>query len=456
VCPFAIMIPKSIPHLRFLPVAALFASAFLVACGGADGQASGARSDRSPAVEAVQARDGALPLSERVSGTVRAENQVAVRAEISAPVVEVYVRSGEQVQRGQPLVRLDDSGLRDQLRQAEASVSLAEASAAESRARAGELETRVARARRLAAEQLISEQELETLEAQLTAANASARQSSARIEQARAEAAERRSALSRTLIRAPVAGRVGQRAAEIGMIARPDTILFQLGDLDSLVVEIPLTQTMLQHVSEGDAVMISSPALAAPLRGELKRISPFLESGSFSTTGEIDVDNTGGRLTPGMFVTVDVLYGESGRSTLLPTSAIWEDPRTGAPGVYIATSMQPADTPPREPGAGGDEPGAVEHRAVEVLAEGRGFAGVSGVQPGEWVVVSGQHLIARDKAAVARIRPVTWERVVELQGLQRENLLRAFLEKQQEVARARGATPQTSEEFLKGRPAGAR
>ena len=202
--------------------------------------------------------------------------------------------------------------------------------------------------------------------------------------------------------------------------------------------------------------MISSPALAAPLRGELKRISPFLDSGSFSTTGEIDVDNTDGRLTPGMFVTVDVLYGESSRSTLLPTSAIWEDPRTGAPGVYIATSMQAADTPPREPGSAPDEPGAVEHRAVEVVAEGGGFAGVSGVQPGEWVVVSGQHLIARDKASVARIRPVTWERIVELQGLQRENLLRAFLEKQQEVARARGAEPQTSEEFLKAGPAGAR
>ncbi|MFN2442170.1 MAG: efflux RND transporter periplasmic adaptor subunit [Thermoanaerobaculia bacterium] len=440
-------------NLRFrtFQAAALLSSALFIACGGAEGEPSGARStDRAPAVEAVQAREGALPLSERVSGTVRAENQVAVRAEISAPVVEVFVRSGVQVQRGQPLVRLDESGLRDQLRQAEANVRLAEASAAESRARAGDLETRVARARKLAAEQLLSEQELESLEAQLTAANASARQAAARIDQARAEEGERRSALSRTVIRAPVAGRVGQRNAEVGMIARPDTILFQLGDLASLVVAIPLTQTMLQHVREGDPVMISTPALAAPLRGELKRISPFLDSGSFSTTGEIDVDNADGRLTPGMFVTVDVLYGESDRSTLLPASAIWEDPRTGAAGVFVATSMKAADAPPREPGELADEPGAVEHRAIEVLAEGRGFAGVRGVQPGEWIVVSGQHLIARDQASVARIRPVTWERIVELQGLQRENLLQAFLEKQQQVARARGAKPRTSEEFLTG------
>lgn len=423
---------------------------FLAGCGGAEGDSSGApTSDRAPAVEAVQAREGALPLSDRVSGTIRAENQVAVRPEIDAPVLEVYVRSGDEVGRGQPLVRLDDSGLRDQLTQAEANVRLAEATAAEANARAGEIETRVARARNLAAQQLVSQQELESLEAQLTAARASARQAAARIDQARASAAERRSALSKTIVRAPVAGRVGQRNAEVGMIVRPDTVLFQLGDLSSLVVEVPLTQEMLGRIPQGAPVIISSPALGSPIRASLSRISPFLERGSFSTTGEIDVQNTDGRLTPGMFVTVDILYGESDRATLVPSSAVWEDPQTGAVAVFIATSLKAADAP-SQPAAGRIEAGAVERRPLEVLAEGRGIAGVRGVQPGEWVIVTGQHLIARDRATLARIRPVTWDRVVELQGLQRENLLEAFLQKQRDIARTRGVEPAPSEEFLGG------
>jgi len=101
------------------------------------------------------------------------------------------------------------------------------------------------------------------------------------------------------------------------------------------------------------------------------------------------------------------------------------------------------------------------------VLEGRATAGVEGVRPGEWVVTVGQHLLhqelesegaeaapdrARGEAGVrarasgqvhaqiqARLRPTTWERVLELQGLQREDLLQDFLEKQRRVARALGA-----------------
>ncbi|MGH9457095.1 MAG: biotin/lipoyl-binding protein, partial [Thermoanaerobaculia bacterium] len=122
----------------FLSVLTL-AAALLLVGGCAAGEAETREQTRPvPLVDAVQARSGAIPLSERVSGTVRAENQVAIRAEISAPIVEVMVRSGAEVRRGQPLVRLDDRDVREQLLQAEASVRLAEASAAEAAARVGE------------------------------------------------------------------------------------------------------------------------------------------------------------------------------------------------------------------------------------------------------------------------------------------------------------------------------
>ena len=57
-----------------------------------------------PVVEAVQARLGALPLSERVNGTVVADNQVALYPEINGRITRVVVRDGEFVKRGAPLV----------------------------------------------------------------------------------------------------------------------------------------------------------------------------------------------------------------------------------------------------------------------------------------------------------------------------------------------------------------
>jgi multidrug efflux pump subunit AcrA (membrane-fusion protein) len=238
---------------------------------------------------------------------------------------------------------------------------------------------------------------------------------------------------------------MGQRNAEVGMIADPATPLFVVGDLSELIVEIPLTESMLSYVRSGLPVRVTAQSLAQPLRAELSRVSPFLAAGSFSTVGEIDVANPDGRLQPGMFVTVDVLYGESESATLVPSSALWEDPRTGVVGVYVV-DMRGAVVPASSELS--DDERGVEFRPVEVLAQGAATVGLRGVEPDEWVVTVGQHLLHGQEATSARVRPTSWERMLELQGLQREDVLRGFLDKQQRLARRRGAEPPTSEEFL--------
>ena len=427
-----------------VPAAAGCAFLVLLSCHQTGGVHQRSESSTAPpAVEALRARIGSLPLEERLSGVVKAQNQVAIRAEISAPIVEVMVKSGEAVERGQPLVRLKDDTLREQLRQAEASVRLARAAAAEARARVAELEAQVTRTRALAEQELVSELELETQEARLAATRAAADQTKARLDEARATAGERRAASDRTLVRSPVAGHVGQRNAEVGMIADAGSVLFVVGNLDELRVEIPLTEAMLSYVEPGLPIRLSAQALGDEgVEAILSRVSPFLSAESFSTVGEIDVENTGGRLRPGMFVTVDVLYGRSEQATLVPNSALWEDPRTGLRGLYVV------DMAGRTESSLDDEARNVEFRPVEILAEGRGTAGVRGAEAGEWVVTVGQHLLHGQNAETARVRSVTWERLEELQGLQQEDLLHGFLEKQQELARSLGAEPPTSEQYM--------
>jgi RND family efflux transporter MFP subunit len=416
---------------------------------------------RPPLVEAVEARLGALPLEETVPGVVRAENEVEVRPEISAPVAEVYVRSGEAVQRGQILVRLQDDEQQEQLRRAEADVALANASAAEARARTVELEARVQRTRNLAAENLVSEQELETLVAQLDASRAATLASEARVEQARATADERRSALAKTRVRAPVAGRVGERRVEVGMLATPGTMLFRVGGLDRLIVEVTLTEEMLTRVHPGLPVVVRprDPGVE-PIEASLTRVSPFLAAESFTTVGEIDLDNRDGRLRSGMFVTVRVLYGTTDEATLVPTSALWEDPRTGDRGIFVVDDATGLKAPVNGRADNPDEARVVSFRHVSVRAEGRESVGVGELVPGEWVVISGQHLLRRNiedattagegagDSTEARIRPTTWERVTALQDLQREDLLNEFLDKQQRVARVLGADIPASESVV--------
>lgn len=434
-----------------------FATVLLIGCGS-ENVAEQKRETAAPPVEALQALTGALPLEERLSGTVKARDQVEIRPEISARVVEVLVQSGAAVNVGQPLVRLDDETVRQQLRQAQASLRLAEAAAKGAHAEVAEMSARVSRSRSLAEQELIPELDLETQEAQLAAIEASAEQAEARVEEARATVEERRTGLERTVVRSPVTGRVGQRQVEVGMLVNASSLLFQVGNPNDLVVEIPLTERMLGYVEVGQTAVIrpehqlDAKQANEPLRAELARISPFLAEGSFSTVGEIDVPpESAQRLRPGMFVRVDVLYGESEQATLVPASAVWTNPRTGLPGVFVVTGRT-ATGPAQASAQLSEEAEAVELRNIEVVAEGRAAVGLRGVEPNEWVVTIGQHLLSDEEVESARVRPVTWDKVMSLQGLQQEDLLREFLAKQRRLAKSLGAGLPPEDEYFKVAP----
>lgn len=432
---------KSSKPIAILASVALPAALLFGCAPGGAGAPGEAPDDRpAPPVEALSARAGALPEVLRLDGSVRAASQVEVRAEIEAPVVEVLVRSGEPVERGQPLVRLKDDALAEQTRQAEAAVRLAEAAAAAAQARVEEVAARTLRSRALAEQGLTSALETETFDAQLAAARASAREAEARIDQERATLDERRADLARAVVRSPVDGRVGQVRIERGQLVDPGTLLFLVGDLDRLIVELPLTEAQLARAAVGQRLEIFAQALSPrALEARIDRISPFLAAGSFSTLAEADLDNPDGRLAPGTFVSADLFVGERERATLVPTSALFEDPATGLYSLFVVDA---AATPALAATTGlAEEPVAVERRPVEPLAEGRGTVAVAGIAEGEWVVTVGQHLLAADGRGRARVRPVPWERVLELQGVQREDVLARFLAKQQRLAREAGGAP---------------
>ena len=424
---------------RILALVAL--PVFLVACSGAEGEeGSGEQQPAAPipAVEAVQARYGSLPLRERLTGTVRATGQVGIYPNTSGPIVSVLAQDGDYVQRGEALVQIRPQTSQSQLAQAQANLSVAKAAAQQAQANLQELKTQFKRTEALAADSLVSVEALETQRAQLQAAEARYAQAQAEVQRARAAVQESEEAVSQTVVRAPVSGRVGQRNAEVGMMASGQTRLFTIGRLDQVKVEVPVTQEMLGKLEEGQRVAISAEGIPDSLiTAEVSRISPFLEEGSYSASAEIDVSNPGNLLKPGMFVTVDVFYGESQQATLVPKSALYEDPSTGSRGVYVASSLG-SEIIPEEPSSPNDQapltpPTPMQFRDVEVLAEGRALAGVRGIDRGTWVVVVGQHLLQNGQGE-AKVRPTTWNNISKLQRLQRQDLLRQFMEKQQQLA----------------------
>ncbi|HHP7236921.1 efflux RND transporter periplasmic adaptor subunit [Longibacter sp.] len=442
-------------------VAALFVGVgIMTGCGSSgDDDARGGnqgwggdRGGKTPSVEAVQARFGALPLRERMSGTVYARNQVQIYPEIGARVVAVNVQNGDRVRAGEPLIRLESDTYEQRVKQARASLRIARANATSAEARLKELQSQLRRAERLAENQFQSEQELESLRAQVQGAEADLEQARGQVEQAEATLDERRSDLSRTVVRAPISGSVGQRNVQVGQRIGPETRIFTMGDLETVRVEIGISDRMMGKIEPGQTAQITAPSLGdTVITAAVTRISPFLSNDSFSAEAEIEVPNSGGALRAGMFVKVDVLYGESQEATLVPLAALYEDPETGARGVFVAPTLGTEVPVPSPDSYNEDEapalsaPTPTTFKQVEILAEGQATAGVNGIEPGQWVITVGQNLLstASGERTDARVRAMPWSRLMALQRLQDTDLLDRIMKRQREAARQRFGTAST-------------
>ena len=423
------------PYVHALVVAS---SALLLligsACGDRDERNNPGNTERitAPAVQVVQAREGAVPLRERLTGTVRASGEVAIYPDVSGPVIEVLAQNGDAVTKGDPLVRIQTPRTRSQLTQARSALVAARAELRQAEARHRELAAEYERNASLAKRGLVPLNTVDSLRSQTEAARAAVASARAQVQVAEGAVAEQTEVQAQTVVRAPITGRVGQRNVEVGMRVDPQTPLFVIGRLENMRVEVPVTQDILARIRAGSPVELRVRRDVEPIAATVSRISPFLEPGSFSAEVEIDIPNEAGELVPGMFVTVDIFYGESDRTTLVPTSALYDHPATGQQGVFVANEA-PGAVPAGQSGADGERPPpvGVQFRPVGVIAEAPQTIGVDGVRAGEWVVVVGQHLLAVEREPHARLHPIDWDRILELQQLQRQDLLREFMDRQQ-------------------------
>ncbi|HEY8520719.1 MAG TPA: efflux RND transporter periplasmic adaptor subunit [Gammaproteobacteria bacterium] len=434
-------------HRRHTIPVLLMAAAFaLSACYQQPGGPGDAREQRIPAVEAVEVVRGTLPLEERLAGSVLARNQTEIYPEVAGRIVEVLANDGDRVEAGQPLVLLHSTEYEEQLRQAEAGLRVAEARVQQAEANLARARADLERIEAIVARDLASRAELDAIRAQALSAEAEVALMRAERAQAESLVEERRNALAETIVRAPVAGVVGGRNAEVGQLATTTTPLFVIGDPEAVRVTVTLTQRMLSYIDVGTRVNIYTDAIGEqPIAAQISRISPFLHPVTRTTRAEIDVEQNAGRLRPGMFVTVDVLYGESQLSSLVPNSAVYTHPRDGRQGVYVARladanrDLEGTGEPLRRPVLEPSGPVAVEFVPVRVIARGREASAVEGVEPGQWVVTVGHHLLSSGDANQAVVQPTPWDHIMRLQRMQSRDLLE-MIERRQEQLRDEAPT----------------
>ncbi|MEJ2215757.1 MAG: efflux RND transporter periplasmic adaptor subunit [Gemmatimonadota bacterium] len=340
----------------------------VIACGAACGrddaaraQGAGGRGQGGPdapgrvtPVSVAPVERGSVGRSVTVSGVVEPIRIVGVNSQISGALLAVLVEEGNVVRKGGVLARVDDRELQAQLEAAEASYQVTQAA--------------YERAQQLRDRKVITLPEYERDRTAFAAAKAQLEQVRTRIAYA--------------TVTAPIDGVITEKRVEAGDVVAPQTRLFTLADVSTLVVRVGVSELDVVAVNVGDPVVLALDAFPdRSFRGRVRRIFPTGDPTTRLVPVEValrpqDADD----VRPGFLARVTFALGTRQGVLLVPASALVGG--AGSESVFVV------------------EDGRAIRRTVTagVTSEGR-VEIVAGLQAGEQVIVAGNNML-RDGAAV--------------------------------------------------------
>jgi RND family efflux transporter MFP subunit len=261
----------------------------------APGTVAGGTETRSHAAAVVPVRLTTRDATEWASGTIASARRTAIASRVLARIEAVRVRAGVTVSVGDELVVLD-------AREAESRVKQAQESLGAARSQRDLAAKEKARIEALFGRGVATRQRLDQADSALRVAETETK----RLAQGLSEA---ETALSHTVIRAPVAGRVVDRLADPGDTAVPGQPLLRIYDPTVLRVEVPVRESLAIRLSLGQPIGVSIPALGEAARGTIDEIVPFAEAGARTLLVKVRLAQDS-RLFAGMYARAAIPAGQ--------------------------------------------------------------------------------------------------------------------------------------------------
>jgi len=272
----------------------------------------------APTYQAVPVQTRDIIVTARAAGSILPDTVVEVKSKASGEILEFNVQTGQLVQRGQLLARIDRRAPQNQYSQAEAQLDVAQAQLRNA-------EAQLKRAQELFAAQAITEQELE--QAALAVANTRASVISGQVQLENAKIA-----LDDTEVRAPITGTLIAKNVERGaVISSPvsdvggGTAMARMADLSLVQVKTYVDQTDIGKIRPGLETNVRVEAYPnRPFRGTVLKIEPQADTISsvvmFAVL--IRIDNREGLLKPGMSAEVQISVGDAMGVLSVPNAAL--------------------------------------------------------------------------------------------------------------------------------------
>lgn len=302
------------------PSAVIALVVFLAACDTSEGADSGVIARDStdvpagaplalPVVGQAVTR-GDLILTVTTRGEIKSDASAVLKSEATGTVLEVLVRAGDRVSRGQPLVRFDPEPLELALQKAEAALS------------AAQINYRV----EVEVDSVITGRPPSTARRDFALAKAG-------VPTAQVGVREAKLALERSVIIAPFAGVLEQVKVAVGERVTSGQEIAQVVDLTNLRIEARVYEQDLPILRPNGEARISVAALPGqPVLGRITAILPLVDSASRAGTAVVRLRGNG-VLRPGMYADVELEATRLPNRIIVPERSVIE--RDGRPMVFV-------------------------------------------------------------------------------------------------------------------------
>lgn len=305
----------------------------------------------------------------QIQGALFPREKTVVAAETTGAVAQVVADFGDQVKKGQVLLRIDP-------REYSLRVDSAQAQLEQAQARLENAQANFDRTEELNREHLIAKQQYDQTQAAL------------RVAEADAEAAENalgiaKKQLNDTFVRAPFAGSVQKRMVSLGEHVTGGTALYELIAIDPIKLRAPVPERYVPLVKIGLRTDLTVDArLGTVYTGTVTRVAPALDDTSRTLLLEAEVPNPDGNLKPGYFAHVTLNLGQD-RALFVPQNGVLR--YAGVARVFV---LEGGVVHSREVTTG-----VVENGEIEI---------VKGLSEGEKIVVSDIDRLADGTAVIAK------------------------------------------------------
>lgn len=379
-----------------------------------------------------KASKGDITATVSATGTVRPEVTVTISSEVPGEIVELPLKDGDPVQRGDLLVRVNPDTLEAQVKQQEASLASRKAFAAQSRAELLKAELDLQRVVDLNAKGFATTEQLDQAKTSLEVRKAAYEASLHEIERQEMLLKEASDLLGKASTFSPIDGNVigvfaelGDRVVGTGQFA--GTSILRVADLSNMEVIVDVSEADIVNIEIGQTASIEVDAF--PKRTFTGTVSEIANSAETSGSGsqeqlttfsvKIRLDPTDVQLRPGMTATAEIETDEVTDAVRVPIGAVVVRParevRRALQGDAEdkTAGAEAGDAPASRPGERGYNANAAredrvrivfvrngdsaELRKVETgIADANFMQILSGIEPGEELITGPYSALTRD------------------------------------------------------------